>query len=179
MTSTSKPILAGLLLCLLCVLPRLASALEEGDLGTNSVSRFSISLTIQPAIEIDTVTDILLNITDRSVDSEFSQEFCVKGSTPSKYFIVASGSTEGSDAFVLRNAEGDALPYYVSYRGDPSSTNYDPLTPGVASRDYDVLNRDESCESASAFKITFRSQDLTRAGSGLYSGALTLLVSPV
>lgn len=176
---TLKPTLAGLFLCLLCLVPRLATAVEDGNLGTTSVSRFSISLTIQPSIEIDTVTDIFLNITDRNVDAEFSHDFCVKGSTPSKYYIVASGSTEGSDAFVVRNAEGDALRYYVSYSGDPGSASYDPLTPGVASGEYDVQNRDESCESSSAFKITFRSQDLTRAGSGLYSGALTLLVSPV
>jgi len=36
-----------------------------------------------------------------------------------------------------------------------------------------------ACTDGASFKVTFRSQDLQAATSGLYSGALTLLVSPV
>lgn len=164
---------------LLAGLPVTGNAAQQGELASSSSASYTISLEIQPSMEIKTVSDISLNISNRSVDASFTKPFCVQGSVPGKYTLVANGTRESGDAFVLHNAANDTLPYYVSYRGDPASTQFDPLSPGVATRAYDVLSRAATCDKLTEFKVTFRSADLEKAGSGLYTGALTLLVSPV
>ena len=165
--------------CLLACLPLMAQAAQQGKLGENSTASYTISLAIQPSMEINTVSDIALNISDRSIDATFSKPFCVRGNTPNKYTLVASGANQGNNAFVLRNANNAELRYYVSFRGDLKSTTFDNLSPGVPSRIYSVQSRGSICDSSTEFKVTFRSMDLETAGSGLYTGSLTLLVSPV
>ena len=169
--------IAGLLLLVVC--PLIAGAAEQGRLGPTSTSRFTISLAIQPLIEITTVSDVTVNITDRSIDADFTKPFCVNGSVGGKYTVIASGTQERGDSFILQNSEGETLPYFASYRGDPVGGEFDPLLPSLPSRVYDVLPRGEVCTDITAFKITFRSADLQIAGSGLYSGSLTMLVSPI
>jgi hypothetical protein len=142
---------------LLLMLPVAGLAAEQGELGTSSAANFTIALSIQPSIEINTVRDINLTITDRSVDATFSKPFCVQGST-GRYTIIASGNILG---------------------GDAESGNFDPLVPGIPSATYDVLSRDTTCNELTAFMVTFLAEDLQKAGSGLYTGALILLVSPV
>jgi hypothetical protein len=164
---------------LLAYTPLLAGAAQQGELGKNSSSSYSISLSIEPAMEIRTVSDIALNISDRTVDATFSKPFCVRGSVPGKYMVTASGGNQSGDGFELHNANHDVLRYHVSYRGDPGATQFDPLSPGIPSRAYDVLPRDATCGNLTAFMVTFRAADLQNAGSGLYTGSLTLLVSPV
>lgn len=164
---------------LITLIPLCGIAAEQGKLAPQSKARFSISLAIQPSMQIKTVSDISLNINDRSMDASFSKPFCVQGSINDKYTIVAYGTNKNADTFVLRNSENDKLPYHVSFRGDPASSNYDPLLPGVPSKVYDVLDRGISCEDKTGFKVIFRAGDLQTAGSGLYTGSLTLLVSPV
>ena len=169
----------GMAALLLACTPFLAGAAQQGELGKDSSASYTISLSIQPSMEIRTVSDITLNISDRTVDATFSKPFCVQGSVPGKYRLIAYGTNQHETTFVLRNADRDTLRYYVSYRGDPRSAEFDPLSPGVLSRAYDVLPRDSNCADLTDFMVTFRSADLRDAGSGLYTGSLTLLVSPV
>ncbi|MCB1692520.1 MAG: hypothetical protein KDI19_07110 [Pseudomonadales bacterium] len=170
---------ATLISFLLAFVPAVTNAAEQGKLAPASSSRFTISLALQASMEISTVTDVTVNITDRSVDAAFTKPFCVQGSPGSKYTVTATGTTGEGGAFILSNADDEYLPYYVSYRGDPVRNEFDPLRPSVPSRIYDALPRAQSCSDITAFEVTFRSEDLKKAGSGLYSGSLTLLVSPV
>jgi hypothetical protein len=165
-------------ICLLAA-PLQAMAVEEGKLDDTSESRVSISLAIHSNIEINTDTDILINITDRSVDANFVQAFCVQGPSSDKYTIVALGTSEDGDTFVLENQAREELPFHVSYNGSPNTVDFEPLRPGVSSSPYDLLPRSTACDGQTAFQITLRSRDLQQADSGLYSGSLTLLVSPV
>lgn len=168
------------LLCLLLLLGSAgAMAEEQGRLGSDSTARFTISLAIQPLIEITTVSDVTVNITDRTVDAHFTKPFCVNGSVGGKYTVIASGSQERGETFILQNTDGETLPYLATYRGEPLRDGFDPLVPSSPSRVYDVLPRGKVCTDVTAFKITFRAADLQLAGAGLYSGSLTLLVSPV
>ena len=170
---------AIILTLLIALLPLCGNAAEQGKLGPESSANFTITLTIQPSIQIKTVSDIALTISNRKVDASFSKPFCVQGSAHAKYTVVAYGSSQDPNEFVLHNADNDKLPYHVAYHGDPASGSFDPLSPGVPSRSYSVLDRGTSCDNKTAFRVTFRSVDLQNAGSGLYTGALTLMVSPV
>lgn len=163
---------------LLAFTPLTARAAQDGDAGSTSNAYFSISLSLEPIMEINTVSDIALNITDRNSDATFTKPFCVQGTTRGKYSLLAGGGSDGAGDFVLYNQNHDGLPYSVAYNGDPDSSRFDPLTPGVHSPTYSMLLKSDPCTGQTAFRITFHTADLRNAGSGLYTGALTLLVSP-
>ncbi|MEX1237577.1 MAG: hypothetical protein WD994_04830, partial [Pseudomonadales bacterium] len=152
---------------------------EEGKLDDTSESRLSISLAIYSNIEINTDTDISINVTDRSVDASFVQPFCVQGRSSDKYTLMAPGTSEDGTAFVLENQEREVLPYYLFYSGNPNTADFEPLLPGIASGPYDLLPRNTTCDGQTTFQINLKSRNLEQAGSGLFSGSLTLLVSPV
>lgn len=162
---------------LLGLVPGKLEAAVDGKLDASSRGDIEISLRLVPSLQIDTVKDINLNITDRSVDSRFSESFCVTGNAESRYTVTANGS--GSDIdFVLENTDGEQLEYELSFRGDPGSNTWDGLTPGRSSPAYHAFNNKSECHDT-AFQIIFRSQELQSADSGRYSGYLTLVVSPV
>lgn len=154
-------------------------AAQKGDRGGVSSTNFSISLALTPNMEINTVTDIRLSINDRTVDATLRKPFCVQGSTRGKYTLVAFGTMQGDPTFMLRNAAGDELPYQVSFDGDINADDFKLLTPGVHSGTYSMMTKTTSCTGQTAFRITFRAADLKNAGSGLYTGSLTLMVSAV
>jgi hypothetical protein len=150
----------------------------NGQLGRTSEDIIRISLQISPSIRIDTVKNINLRIADRSVDTNFTEELCITGNFGGKYKVTAYGSNNGVDSFTLAGAEGGELIYYVGYRANLQSPEYDNLLPAIASPTYS-LSSEESCSGQQSFKITFRTEDLNRVNSGLYTGHLTLLVSPI
>lgn len=163
---------------LLMVFSGTAYSAAVGLLDHQTEETIRISLQISPSIRIDTVDSINLLIVDRSVDTNFTESLCITGNFGGKYNITAYGSNDGSDNFSLSNSEGEALNYFVAYRGSLQNSQYDDLSPGSPSPTYDLLF-EEFCSDQQSFKITFRTEDLNRVGSGLYTGHLTLLVSPV
>ncbi len=152
---------------------------EDGRLEVESRGSIRISLSVLPSIQINTVRDINLSITNRNVDTNFSEPFCVTGNGPGRYTVSAHGSEATGQQFLLRNGDGEPLEYDVSFLGDIERNQYDPLSPGVVSPAYQLFPSKEACGDRTAFKVTFHSEDLQSAGSGLYSGYLTLVVSPV
>jgi len=152
-------------------------AAEDGRTDESSTGTIEVSLSIVPSIQINTVADIHLNITDRSRDATFSEPFCVTGNSE-RYTVVAEGSRPNG-TFLLENEGGDRLEYEVSYLGDPDRGTFDRLEPGTPSPVYDVFAKESDCEGQTRLGITFLSEALINAGSGLYSGFLTLVVSPV
>lgn len=172
------PILKRLYLALLLISAPLAHAAEQGDIGRASSSRFTITLALQPSLEITTATDISINIDNRDVDATYRQPFCVRGTIDSRYSVTATGETGSGGAFVLRSGN-EVLPYSVAYVGDPDSSEPDELVDGVPSPTYSILPFSSDCSGSTYFVVTFQSTDLQQAGSGLYNGSLTFLVSPV
>ena len=133
-------------------------------------------------MQINTVNEVNLDITDRNVDAVFSEAFCVRGNESGRYRVIAYGASDGQSAFLLSSDNGNELAYQVAYRGnsgDTPGTDYDDLRPGVPSPEYQVTSRTIPCDSATAFRVTFSSQDLVAAQSGFYRGSLTFMVSPV
>ncbi len=149
----------------------------SGERAKTSDDIIRISLEILPSIKIDAVGTINLQILNRDVDTSFTSALCVSGNVGGKYRITAFGDATNSNRFELSNDEGNRLIYFVAYRGTPDH-DFDDLNPGEASPVYDLQAAD-SCDDNQSFKITFRASDLSLVESGLYTGHLTLLVSPV
>ena len=154
-------------------------AIQDGKLGRTSDVRISIGLHILPIIQIGKVGDIALNIADRTVDVSYSGPICVKGNAGNRYAVTATGSGTGSDPFTLKNQDGGSLAYHVFYRGLTSAID-DELTSGATSPHYDLPSLITTCgDTGSTLTVTFLSEDLVGLASGLYTGSLTLVVSPL
>jgi hypothetical protein len=142
-------------------------------------SRVTISLSILPSISIDTVADMSFDISRRDIDASYNEFFCVKGNSSTRYSILTYSNSSNQGSFSLTNSNGEELRYSVSYRGSKNSSQYDPLTPGEPSPVYSVLPGNDACDGQPNFNIKFLAVDLEDAASGLYSGALTLVVAPL
>ena len=161
------------------VLTSLTGPLAYGNPDREADSRLTISLSILPSLSIDNISDVQFDIERRDIDANYDDQFCVRGNSSTRYSILAYGSSSNQSGFFLTNAEGDSLKYTVAFRGRADKTQYDQLAPGEASPVYSVLPANESCGTDSNFNIRFLAADLEAAESGLYSGALTLVVAPV
>lgn len=159
--------------------PVTAIAADDGRVGERSKGELEISLSILPSVQIETVDDVRLDIIDRTIDTVFSEFFCVKGHSETRYTVITAASSNDSSAFTLRNQKGEILEYQVGYRGRAADIQYDELQSGSPSNVYPVIDNNRPCREGAAIQITFRSQDLQKVGSGLFSGSLTLLVSPL
>lgn len=148
-------------------------------LEDEATSRVTISLSILPSISIDTVSDMSFDISRRDIDASYNEFFCVKGNSSTRYSILTYGNSGDQNSFSLTNSSGENLRYSVSYRGKKDSTRYDLLTPGEPSPVYAALSGNDPCDGQPNFIIKFLAEDLEDAASGLYSGALTLVVAPL
>jgi len=152
---------------------------ERLSLEDEATSRITISLSILPFISIDTVADMSFDISRRDIDASYNEFFCVKGNSSTRYSLLTYGSSSDQNSFSLTNRTGEDLRYSVSYRGNRNGNRYDLLTPGKPSPVYSVLPGNDACDGRPNFNIKFLAADLEAAESGLYSGALTLVVAPL
>lgn len=156
-----------------------ALALETGDLGESSSVSISLSLSVLPIIQIDGVRDIRLDITDRSVDSDYTESVCVKGNAGDKYSVTATGSSLESSHFFLQSNAGGQLTYHVTFQ-EGNTTSQGELAPGVPTPHFSLPSLGSDCEGVSSYlTVSFKSADLISVEPGLYTGHLTLVVSPL
>lgn len=150
---------------------------EQGDVESSAVT--TITLSIEPHIQISSVSDIVLEVADRSQDVSFEERICVRGNVGSRYQVIAAGQDGAQNPFQLATESGESIPYDLFYRGDLSQTNSDLLAPGEASPYYSMQTRAQDCEGdeTAAFSIVFRAENLRPAPPGVYSGFLTLTVA--
>lgn len=157
-----------------------AIAAVQGELGErDSRATTTITLNIEPHIQISNVSDIVLEVTDRSQDVSFEERICVRGNLGSRYHVIAAGQDGSQNPFQLLNESGDSIPYDLFFRGDLSQTTSDRLNPGEASPFYSMQSGTQDCDGddTAAFAIVFRSENLLPAKPGVYSGFLTLTVA--
>jgi hypothetical protein len=157
-----------------------AMAAVQGELGErDSTATATISLNIAPHIQISNVSDIVLEVTDRSRDITFEERICVRGNLGSRYHVIAAGQDGSQNPFQLLTESGDSIPYDLFFRGDLSQTTSDRLNPGEASPYYAMKSGAQDCDGddTAAFTIIFRSEHLLPAKPGVYSGFLTLTVA--
>ncbi|MBL4680919.1 MAG: hypothetical protein JKY88_09370 [Pseudomonadales bacterium] len=176
-TKDFRPLPRLILFILCCALSHPLLSAEQLD--GRSTADIRISLTILQTIKIETTTDVRLDIQDRTIDANFAESFCVRGNAESKYRVVAHGSIDNENRFTLNNSEGERLAYTLFFRGKGNPAKFETLQPGTPSPVYDSTDQKSDCTDGAAFSINFEAKDLEAATSGLFSGALTLLVSPI
>ncbi|MDG1206831.1 MAG: hypothetical protein P8N51_15790 [Pseudomonadales bacterium] len=123
----SMRIVAQLILMAIAFAPVTGFAADDGRIGQRSEGELEISLSILPSVQIETVNDVQLNITDRTIDTVLSEFFCVKGHATTRYNVIAAGSSNNTNAFILNNQANETLDYQVGYRGLAKDTGYTRL----------------------------------------------------
>lgn len=176
---TNRLITTSLLIAAALLLTSANAAVENRRPDDESSSRLRISLSILPTLSIQSVSDVHFNIERRDIDANYEEYFCIRGTGDTRYSIIAYGSSSSGEVFQLANVDGETLNYAVGYRGDSKSNEYDNLVPGESSPVYEVASNDQACDGKTNFSIAFKAEDLKAAASGLYNGALTLVVAPV
>ena len=156
-----------------------ANAAEQGEWGETSTAYTTIQISILPNILITDVTDIVLDINDRTQDVVFTQEFCVVGNTNADYVLTASGATGEGSPFELIGEDNTVLPYEFSFNGNLAQPVDVPLEPGIESVPYELENVGIDCNGSpnARFSVKFRSEDLILSPAGLFSGAVSLTVA--
>ena len=160
-------------------MPGHASTAEEGQPGDSSLVTIELSLNVLPTIQISNVADIRLAITDRSVDASFKEDLCIKGNTGDSYTLMASGSGSKGSQYALHNTEGEDLHFQVLYKAGESGTEH-RMKPGEPSPYFSLPSLQDNCISGlSSLSVLFTSEELRRVSPGMYTGELTLVVSPI
>ncbi len=154
-----------------------AQAAQDGRLDdVRSEGEIRISLAILPSLQINVVNQISVDISNVMRDAEFAEYVCITGQSGGRYQLTASGS---NGDFRLQSGEGDQLAYAVFYNGRTTGAVFDELQADEPSPVYDLVASASECAQSPNFQVQFRSEDLQSVRSGLYTGALTLMVSPL
>lgn len=150
---------------------------EPGETQSNAVT--TITLSIEPNIQISNVSDIQLDVTDRSRDISHEERICVRGNVGSRYSVTADNQDGSKAPFTLTTGTGEEIDFEVYFRGDLSRATGDQLFPGERSPFYTLSKSGVECDgdNNAAFTVLFKSDDLLPAEPGIYSGFLTLTVA--
>ena len=157
-----------------------AYAALQGERGAETSSAVTtISLNIEPNIQISNVSDITLDVTNRNEDIQFEERVCIRGNIGSRYSVTAASQDGSQNPFQLQTDTGDTIAYEVYFRGDLAQTTTDQLQPGQSSPFYSMQTQVQDCagDDTAAFTVLFKSADLLPAAPGSYSGYLTLTVA--
>lgn len=176
----SRSKLPVLLLAALTLWCSFALAVLQGERGAESSTAVTtISLNIEPSIQISNVSDITLDVTNRNQDVQFEERVCIRGNIGSRYTVIAAGQDGSQNPFQLQTPTGDSIGYELYFRGDLSQTTNDQLFPGQPSPFYEMQTQVQDCDGddTAAFIIFFKSTDLQIAEPGAYSGFLNLTVA--
>lgn len=172
--------LAGALLAMLAAWSPITMAALQGERGIeDSTATTLITLNIEPNLQISNVSDITLDVTDRTKDVQFEERVCIRGNLGSRYTVTAASQDGNQSPFRLKTEANDSIDYEVYFRGDLSQSTTDRLFPGQPSPFYEMQTKVQNCDGddTAAFTIFFKSTDLQIAAPGTYSGFLTLTVA--
>ena len=173
--------LIRLLGALLCIpIGSLCHAAIQGQTADDSSTAITtITLAIEPSIQISNVGDIALDVTDRNQDVSYEERICVRGNLGSRYNVIVASQDGSKSPFQLSTESGNKIGYEVYFRGDLAQPEQDRLFPGKASPYYAMQTNNQNCDGndTAAFTIVFRSEQLLPAVPGIYSGFLTVTVA--
>ncbi|MET0364976.1 MAG: hypothetical protein ABW169_10005 [Sphingobium sp.] len=147
-----------------------------------SLSGFAGPAQAAGVAEISNLSDVAFgSIIDFASDLSISQTVCAYSSTlPSRYSVTGTGSGAGN-AFTLTNGTG-ALPYEVQWNAAAGQTSGTKLTAGSALANVASSGLLPGCTLgltlSGTLTVVLRSADLSSAQSGMYTGTLTILLSP-
>lgn len=159
--------------------PFITAAIQGVASHNESTAVTTITLTVEPSIQISNVGDIALDVSDRNQDVVYEETICVRGNIGSRYSVTAAGQDGGQNPFELNTETGNRIGYELYFRGDLTNNNSDKLFPGENSPFYQMVTSNQNCDGSdtAAFIIMIKSEDLLPATPGIYSGFLTVTVA--
>jgi hypothetical protein len=154
-----------------------ALAANQGSLGNPSQGDLTITLDIDPLVQISRIDDIPLGTYTGGADMTGDDDLCVY-SNNGGYDITATGSG-GGGAFELSGG-GTTIPYAVEWATSAAAGSGATLTSGSTLAGQGGTFSTPDCGGADNAQVivTVSSTDLGAAPTGNYSGVLTLTVAP-
>ena len=152
-------------------------AANQGTLGATSQGDLTITLNIDPLVQISRIDDIPLGAYTGGGDMTGADNLCVYTNNGG-YDITASGSGTGG-AFEL--AQGlNTIPYTVEWATSAGAGSGTGLTSGTPLAGLGGTFSTPDCGATDNAQVivTVSNTDLGAAPTGPYSGVLTLMVAP-
>ena len=138
---------------------------------------FWVRIQSRPLIRISGLDPIDLGRFDGTNDLRGRDDFCVFSNSPSgTYTLTVTGQGSGGDFLVASGAAQIPLDVEID-----DGTGFVPVTPNAPLPQDNASSDGIDCGGSSnaAVRVSARSADLVDAAAGVYSGELTLMVSPI
>lgn len=155
----------------------IAMAATDGNVGGTSVGTLDIDVTVNDAVRISGLSDLIATF-DGTNDVVENSTACIYRNGTGNYNITARGDGPGF-AFEIDDTVNPAVPYTVTW--DDGSGPISNLTPNVtATGQVNAHQTLDDCGGGSnaTVEVTVDAADLLASPSGLLEGTLTLEVAP-
>lgn len=162
--------------------PLASSAATQGTLGTTSTGSSIISATIQDAIIITGLTDISLGSYSGTGAMTASTNYCVYRNGTGKYSATLTGSGGITAGFYIKNGAIAEMAYTVTLSdgGAPiAATSGSTIGTALAPLSGNATSQNCGGGTNGTIAVTISQAAAQAAPSGVYSGLLTILVSPL
>jgi hypothetical protein len=157
----------------------MANAATDGNLGATSQGTLTISLTIDPLVQISDLDDITLPTFTGTGPVSGSDDVCVY-SNNGGFDITATGSG-ASSAFTLAGTGTNTIPYSVAWANSSGATSGTSMSTSVPlDNQVATFTGGADCGGGTntTVLVTVGAADLNVAPTDTYAGILTLMVAP-
>ena len=169
-----------LLLVLVLSMPVSVFAANDGNLDTTSTGDTFITLGVSNLVRITGISDLNFGTYDGNGNFSRDDDVCVwTNQTGGNYKVLAQGDG-ASHAFTV-SAGADPLPYAVRWNNATGTSGNSALTADTISGVFSGASTTSSiCAGGDTanFQVVFSSSNLLGARPGVYTGVLTLVISP-
>ena len=181
-----KPYRAGLALagiaCAVAATP--ATAATQGTLGATSTGNITITVSVPSRVQITGLTDVAFTNVDPTTTATNAQSNCVWSNTATKGYTITATGSGTSGAFTLASGALTPVVYSVQWNQSTGQSSGTALTAATASGTFNSTATTPTCSTAPATSSSLivsisSTQLLSMASLTIYTGTLTLLVSPV
>jgi hypothetical protein len=160
-----------------------ALAATQGTIGATSTGTVVITASLGAHVSISGLSDITFSDTDLTGLGAASkhEDVCAWSNNADRsYFVTASGSGAGGE-FLLTDTVDPDIPYDVRWNELVGQTTGTTLTAGTKSPRFTSAATVPDCGggSSASLIVRIRAQDAaTMVATGVYTGTLTLLLTP-
>lgn len=159
-----------------------AQAASQGSLGSTSTGSITITASIGAKAQISGLSDLTFSSLDAVNNSTLSQNACVWSNTATKNYTIKATGSGASNAFTVKDASNNVIPYTVAWAATSGASSGTALTSGSASSSIATSATSPTCGGTGSTSTLFVSlaaadQQAMIAGNS-YTGTLTLLVTP-
>jgi hypothetical protein len=173
-----KQLLIYAVLCLTLI----SQAATQGTLGTTSTGSLNISATVQDFVIISGLTDIALGTYSGTGTMAGSSTFCVYRNGTGKYSARLTGSGGITAGFFIKNGAVAEMAYTATFtHGVTAVPATSGVTMGTAGSPLTGHSTSQTCGGGTNGNIAISISQATAqaAPTGVYTGILTVLISPL